>query len=73
MGAGKMERVRRGTRQCTLISAVLAVITAAAALLCGGALFRVFNKEASVIALCMLAYYLRYHRAQARADAAGDG
>ena len=50
-GAGNMDRVRRGTRQCTLISMALAVVTAAVALPLGGVLFRVFNKEPSVIAL----------------------
>ena len=50
-GAGKMERVRRGTRQCTLISMALAIVTAAVALPLGGVLFRVFNKEPDVIAL----------------------
>jgi Na+-driven multidrug efflux pump len=50
-GAGNMERVRQGTRRCTLISMALAALTAAAALPLGGVLFRVFNREASVIAL----------------------
>ena len=51
MGAGNMERVRRGTRQCTLMSMALAAVTAAAAIPLGGVLFRVFNKEPDVIAL----------------------
>ena len=50
-GAGNMERVRQGTLRCTLISMALAVVTAALALPLGGVLFRVFNREASVIAL----------------------
>ena len=50
-GAENLERVRRGTRQCTLISMVLAIVTAAAALPLGGVLFRIFNKEPDVIAL----------------------
>ena len=50
-GAGNIERVRKGTLYCTLISMGLAALTAAAALPLGGVLFRAFNKEASVIAL----------------------
>ena len=50
-GAGNMDRVRRGTRQCTLISMALAAVTAAVALPLGGVLFRIFNKEPDVIAL----------------------
>jgi len=50
-GAGNMERVRKGTLYCTLMSMALAAVTVAAALPLGGVLFRVFNKEASVIAL----------------------
>lgn len=50
-GAGNMERVRQGTLRCTLISMALAAVTAAVALPLGGVLFRVFNKEPSVIAL----------------------
>ncbi len=50
-GAGNMERIRKGTKQCTLISIGIAVATAAIAVPCGGMLFRIFNKEASVIAL----------------------
>ena len=50
-GAGNMERIRKGTLECILISIVLAVVTAAAAIPFGGILFRIFSKEASVIAL----------------------
>lgn len=50
-GAGNMERIREGTKQCTLISISIAVVTAVVAIPCGGMLFRIFNKEASVIAL----------------------
>ena len=50
-GAGQLERVRRGTLQCTLISMALAAVTSGIALVFGAALFRVFNQEASVIAL----------------------
>jgi len=51
MGAGKMDRVRKGTLYTAIISMALAAVTAMAALPLGGVLFRVFNKEASVIAL----------------------
>ena len=50
-GARQLERVRRGTLQCTLISMALAAVTSGIALVFGAALFRVFNREASVIAL----------------------
>lgn len=50
-GAGNMERVRKGTLQCTLISMALAAVTAVFAIPSGGILFRVFGKEFSVIAL----------------------
>lgn len=50
-GAGQLERVRRGTLQCTLISMALAAVTSGITLVFGAALFRVFNREASVIAL----------------------
>ena len=50
-GAGKYDRIRKGTLVCTLISASLAAVTALAALPAGGVLFRVFNKESSVILL----------------------
>ena len=51
MGAGRMDRVRKGTVYTAIISMVLASVTAIASLPFGGALFRIFNKEASVIAL----------------------
>ena len=51
MGAGRIDRVRQGTRECTLISMALAAVTAAIALHFGGTLFRVFNRESAVIEL----------------------
>ena len=51
LGAGSLDRVRRGTLECTLLSMALAGITSGIALYFGGALFRVFNQEAAVIAL----------------------
>ena len=50
-GAGQLERVRRGTLQCTLISMALAAATSVLALAFGGTLFRVFSQESSVIEL----------------------
>ena len=51
LGAGNLKRVRQGTLQCTLMSIALAVITAAISIPLGGALFRVFSWEESVILL----------------------
>ena len=50
-GAGQFARIRRGTRDCLLISLGLTAILSAVSLLFGGALFRLFIKEPSVIAL----------------------
>ncbi len=50
-GAGNFERVRKGTREIAIISAVLAAVTAVISLRYGSYLFRAFNKEASVITL----------------------
>ena len=50
-GAGQLARIRRGTRDCLLISLGLTAILSAVSLFFGGALFRLFIKEPSVIAL----------------------
>ncbi len=50
-GAGNWERVKKGTIQCTLLSMLLAAGTAICSLPLGGQLFRIFNKEPSVIVL----------------------
>ncbi len=51
MGAGNRKRVREGTRICLFMSMALAAATSVLALLFGPQLFRIFNKEASVIAI----------------------
>lgn len=51
MGAGRWQRVRQGTRTCTLLSMALAAATSLLALPCGMQLFRIFNKEVAVILL----------------------
>ena len=51
LGAGHLDRVRRGTWECTLMSMFLAAVTSVIALHFGSALFRIFNQEASVIEL----------------------
>ena len=50
-GAGQLARIRRGTRDCLLISLGLTAILSAVSLFFGGTLFRLFIKEPSVIAL----------------------
>lgn len=50
-GAGDWQRVRKGTAQCTVISMLLAAITAGICLLFGQQLFRIFVREAAVIRL----------------------
>lgn len=49
MGAKNYKRMREGTRICLFMSMGLAAATSAAALVFGPQLFRIFNKEASVI------------------------
>lgn len=48
-GAGDYERARKGTFQCVAMSMGLAAVTSCLALFFGASLFRIFNKEASVI------------------------
>lgn len=50
-GSEKWKRVRKGTVQCTLMSMVLAAVTAMAGVVFGEQLFRIFNREAAVIDL----------------------
>lgn len=50
-GAGNYGRIRKGTVQCVSISIVIAVLTSLFAIGFGEQLFRIFNKETSVIAL----------------------
>ena len=55
MGAGNYKRMREGTRVCLLMSMALAFVTSIAAIFFGEQLFRIFNKEASVIEIgCQL-------------------
>lgn len=49
MGAGDFKRMREGTRICLIMSMALAAVTSALALAFGPQLFRIFNKETSVI------------------------
>lgn len=49
MGAGQYKRIREGTRISLLLSAGLAVSISLAALFLGESLFRIFNRESSVI------------------------
>ncbi|MGO5166238.1 MULTISPECIES: MATE family efflux transporter [unclassified Candidatus Paralachnospira] len=51
MGAKKYERMREGTRVCLLMSIITAAVTSMLALVFGRELFRIFNKEESVIAI----------------------
>lgn len=51
MGAKKYERMREGTRVCLLMSIITAAVTSMLALIFGRELFRIFNKEESVIAI----------------------
>ena len=50
-GAGKADRIRRGTRDCLLISLGMTAALSVLSLGFGESLFRLFNKEASVIAI----------------------
>ena len=50
-GAGKKDRILKGTRECLLFSLILTAVLSAGSLAFGGTLFRFFNKEASVITL----------------------
>jgi len=51
MGAGDIERIRKGTRICLLISMAVAAVTSMLALMNGASLFRIFIKEKTVIEL----------------------
>lgn len=51
LGAGQTDRIRRGTRACLLISLAMTAALSVLSLLFGETLFRLFNREASVIAL----------------------
>lgn len=51
MGAKKYERMREGTRVCLFMSIITAAVTSMLALVFGRELFRIFNKEESVIAI----------------------
>ena len=50
-GAGQRNRIRKGTRDCLLISLILTALLSALCLIFGETLFRLFNRESSVIAL----------------------
>ncbi len=50
-GAGQPERIRRGTRDCLIISLIMTAVLSAVSLIFGAQLFRLFVKEPSVIAL----------------------
>ena len=50
-GAGQQDRIRKGTRDCLAISLGMTAILSAVSLIFGASLFRLFNREASVIAL----------------------
>ena len=51
MGAGKWNRVRKGTVTCTVMSMAIAAGTSVLALVFGMQLFRMFNKEPEVLLL----------------------
>ena len=50
-GAGREDRIRRGTRDCLLISLIMTAVLSAVSLIFGASLFRLFNRESSVILL----------------------